>query len=175
MLLLIGPSASGKTEIANLLIKKYNMKKIVTCTTRTIRVGEIDKVHYNFLSKEEFNNLLDEDAFVETTTYNDNYYGTLKNDVADDKILILDPSGLNTFYRKMPNEVVSFYLETEEKIRKDRMIFRKDKEEDIEKRLNGDRTVFIKENIDHIDYIIDSSYLTLDELADKIYHLYINH
>ena len=34
MLILVGPSASGKTEIANILINDYHMKKVVTYTTR---------------------------------------------------------------------------------------------------------------------------------------------
>ena len=54
MLILIGPSASGKTEVAKLLAKKYNITKIVTYTTRAPRVNEVNGVDYNFVSVEEF-------------------------------------------------------------------------------------------------------------------------
>ena len=52
MLILIGPSASGKTEVAKLLAKKYNITKIVTYTTRAPRINEINGVDYNFVSVE---------------------------------------------------------------------------------------------------------------------------
>jgi guanylate kinase len=41
MLILVGPSASGKTEIANILISNYKMKNVVTYTTRPIRINEV--------------------------------------------------------------------------------------------------------------------------------------
>ena len=54
MLVLIGASASGKTEIAKILIKDYNFKKMVTTTTRRKRKGEINKVDYNFITLNKF-------------------------------------------------------------------------------------------------------------------------
>ena len=44
MLILVGHSASGKTEIANVLKKEYEMKKIITYTTRPKRINEVDDV-----------------------------------------------------------------------------------------------------------------------------------
>ena len=54
MIILIGPSASGKTSIAKELIEKYNFKKFVTNTTRKMRVGEINDIDYHFITKEQF-------------------------------------------------------------------------------------------------------------------------
>ena len=56
MLILVGPSASGKTEAVRLLISDYGMKKLVTYTTREMRSGEINHVDYHFLSREDFEN-----------------------------------------------------------------------------------------------------------------------
>ena len=70
MLILIGPSASGKTEVAKLLSSKYNITKIVTYTTRSPRVHEVNGVDYNFVTIDEFARLTQEDFFVETTFYN---------------------------------------------------------------------------------------------------------
>ena len=78
MLILIGPSASGKTEVAKLLAKKYNITKIVTYTTRTPRVNEVNGVDYNFVSVEEFAKLTEENFFVETTYYNSIFMVQLK-------------------------------------------------------------------------------------------------
>ena len=55
MLVLVGPSASGKSAIVKCLESKYGIKKFITCTTRPMRVGEVDKVDYYFMTKEEFN------------------------------------------------------------------------------------------------------------------------
>ena len=99
MLILIGPSASGKTEVAKLLALKYGITKIVTYTTRPPRVHEVNGVDYNFVSIEEFARLTEENFFVETTYYNSNYYGTAKKDIQDDKCVILDPNGLKSFLK----------------------------------------------------------------------------
>ena len=72
MLILIGPSASGKTEVAKILISKYGMQRLVTYTTRKMRTGEIGGRDYHFVTVEEFLNL-SEGEFVETTFYNGNY------------------------------------------------------------------------------------------------------
>ena len=61
MLILIGASASGKTEVAKTLAKKYNITKIVTYTTRAPRINERNGVDYNFVSVEEFAKLTSED------------------------------------------------------------------------------------------------------------------
>ena len=170
MLILVGPSASGKTEVANILINKYQMVRMITYTTRPIRVGEVDGVSYHFVTKDEFIKLKENDEFVETVFYNDNYYGTRKSDVKNNKIVILEPSGLNAFNQKMRNEVVSFYLNTNEVERINRMIYRKDKKEDIDKRIQNDRKVF--KDVKDVDYIIDNENILLTDLAGKIYNIY---
>ena len=69
MLILIGPSASGKTEVAKLLAKKYNITKIVTYTTRAPRVNEVNGVDYNFVSVEEFAKLINDEVYEQTSKY----------------------------------------------------------------------------------------------------------
>ncbi|MBO7535623.1 MAG: guanylate kinase, partial [Bacilli bacterium] len=111
MIILVGASASGKTEIAKLIIKKYGFKKMVTTTTRPMRFGEKQDIDYHFISKEEFIKRKDNHEFLETTLYNDNYYGTHKSDVGDDKILIVEVEGANAIYSELSNKVMIFYLE----------------------------------------------------------------
>ena len=54
MIVLIGASASGKTEVAKTLIYKNGFSKIVTYTTRKIRPTEKDGIDYHFVSKQQF-------------------------------------------------------------------------------------------------------------------------
>ena len=56
MIIIVGASASGKTEITKVLIKDYNYHKCVTTTTRLPRVGEVDGKDYHFLNHETFMN-----------------------------------------------------------------------------------------------------------------------
>ena len=84
MIILCGPSACGKTEVGKFLSLHFNIKKAITNTTREKRIGEVDKVDYYFTSKEDFLKMKEEDLFVETTSYNNNYYGCLKSEVGKD-------------------------------------------------------------------------------------------
>lgn len=172
MLILIGPSASGKTEVAKLLAKKYNITKIVTYTTRAPRVNEVNGVDYNFVSVDEFAKLTQEDFFVETTYYNSNYYGTAKKDIKDDKCVILDPNGLKSFLALNDERIISIFLDSDEKTRFNRMLLRKDSVEDAEKRLVNDRIAFNLANLHGISFIVNSGDITLTDLTDKVMELY---
>ncbi|MGD9604674.1 MAG: guanylate kinase [Bacilli bacterium] len=174
MLVLIGPSASGKTEVAKILISRFRMKKLITCTTRPIRPLEVNDVDYHFLNVQQFLELKEKEEFVETTFYNNNFYGTLKKEVSDEKVVVLDPNGLHAFLSKMPDKIVSVFLEAPKEERKNRMIIRKDALDEIERRLANDDVVFDETKLGKIDYIMKSYEISLDELAEKIYHLYQN-
>ena len=172
MLILIGPSASGKTEVAKLLAKKYNITKIVTYTTRAPRVNEVNGVDYNFVSVEEFAKLTQDEFFVETTYYNSNYYGTAKKDIKDDKCVILDPNGLKSFLALNDERIVSIFLDSDEKTRFNRMLLRKDSVEDAERRLVNDRIAFNLANLHGISFIVNSAEITLTDLTDQVMELY---
>ena len=172
MLILVGPSASGKTEIANILISDYHMKKVVTYTTRPIRVNEVAGVSYNFVSMDEFIKMKENDEFVETTFYNNNYYGTRKKDVSSEKIVVLDLNGLQSFQEKMPDAVFSVYLDTAEETRILRMALRGDSREQIEKRIINDRQLFDKDKI-KVNHMIKNEHTSLEKLAETIHEIYV--
>jgi guanylate kinase len=72
-----GCSGVGKgTIMKRLLMLDDSIKLSVSCTTRQPRPYEIPDVHYHFITKEEFENLIKEDGFLEYASYCDNYYGT---------------------------------------------------------------------------------------------------
>lgn len=175
MLILTGPSASGKTEIVKILIEKYNLKKLVTYTTRKPRPNEVDGVDYNFISEEEFLKLKEKNEFLETTNYNNNYYGSRISDVNYDKVVILDPSGVNVFKEILKERIVIIFLNTPEELRIERMRQRGDDEMIIEKRINNDRVTFEKDKYTHVDYVYQNEIIELDELAKQIYYRYIEH
>ncbi|OQX93988.1 MAG: hypothetical protein B6I17_00420 [Tenericutes bacterium 4572_104] len=173
MLILIGPSASGKTEAAKIMINRYPISRVVTCTTRKKRINEIDGFDYHFFTKDEFLELEKQGYFIETAKYNDNYYGTPKNELGDDKFIILEPRGLESFLKLKPCPIVAIFLKTDESVRIARMKERKDKIKDIKKRIISDRIDFDLTKIKGLDLVIDTSNISQTDLADKIYYKYI--
>ena len=79
LVILSSPSGVGKTTITKKFQQKYNNFKIsVSHTTRPHRSNEIDGVDYHFVTKKEFEKLIDEKQFYEYAKIFENYYGTLK-------------------------------------------------------------------------------------------------
>ena len=118
MFVIEAPSGTGKTTIVKrLLAEDENLNWSVSVTTRQPRAGEVDGVDYYFINDEEYNKLLQEDAFYE---YVDSQYGcrygTLRREVdgfinvGKDVLFDMDWDGLRQMRAKAPNDVVSIYL-----------------------------------------------------------------
>lgn len=172
MIILVGHSASGKTSIANDLIKRYGFKKFITYTTRKMRVGEVNDVDYHFVSKEEFIKMKDDNEFIETMEYNDNFYGSSYRDVGDNKVLIVDVRGANYFSELNNDNNVFFYVYCNEEETIKRMKLRGDKQEDIEKRLESDKELFNKSLMKKVDYEMDTSKSQIGAITDEVLRLY---
>lgn len=171
MLVLVGPSASGKTESAKIMMNRYPISRVVTCTTRPKRINEIDGFDYHFLSPEAFVLKKQQGYFVETTFYNHYHYGTPKNELGENKFIILDPKGLQSFL-KLDMPMVAIFLKTNEDVRIERMTLRKDSLKNIKARIKEDRKEFNLKHIEGLDMVIDTTNLSLSEVADLIYKNY---
>ena len=95
VLVLSGPSGAGKSSLINKIsddIGAYYFS--ISTTTRPIREGEEDGVHYHFVSKEEFEKDIAEDNFLEHALVHGNYYGTslkpVKKALSEGKLVIFD-------------------------------------------------------------------------------------
>ena len=172
MLILVGPSASGKTEAVKLLISKYNMKKLVTYTSRNMRPNEVQGVDYHFISVEDFEKKIKEDFFIEYVNYNGNYYGTSKEGLDSDKVVILEPTGLKHYLEVAKDLVKICYLRCPKEIRYQRMVVRGDSEEVINKRIDSDDVVFTKELELIATWTIDGYGESLEDMTNRIYNLY---
>lgn len=171
MLVIVGPSASGKTEISRCLIKEYNLKRVITCTTRPMRRDEVNGRDYYFLSVEEFKEGIKNNLFIEYTKYNNGYYGTYYKEIADDKIIILDRVGFLNIKKILKDKIISFYIETPLSERKMRMIKRGDTINRIYQKIEYDNQNF-PSKISGIDYYITNDTDSILESAKKIYDLY---
>lgn len=172
MIILVGASASGKTEVAKRLGCLFGMKKVVTHTTRPPRPNEVDGVDYHFVSEEEFKKLKDEGAFAETTLYNGYHYGTSKKEIADDRVLIVDPAGLKHFKSLKDRRIVSFFIDVSRRTRRQRMIARGDDPELANQRIATDDEKFNLGCICNYDFVVNNETMTIDEVACYIYEHY---
>lgn len=172
MIVLAGASASGKTEVAKTLARKYGITKMITTTTREKRVGEVDGRDYFFVTKEEFEQMLREDRFIEHTIYNDNFYGSTKDQIAPNRCVVIDPAGLRAYIALNDPTIVTFFLDSTEDTRKERMMARGDKPDLAKNRIIHDRIAFAKENIPSVDYHVDSETQSVNQVAEEIKKIY---
>lgn len=174
MLVIIGPSASGKTQIVNQLIQTYHLKKLVTYTTRPMRVGEIQDIDYHFLQKEEFEQKIKENFFLEFVKYSGNYYGTGYSDLAFDKVVIIEVEGLKKYISKVREQIKIVYIRCSKPIRRMRMMHRGDVQTEIDERLIKDDFLFHDSIRQMADLVIDSSNSNKYDDAKQIYQFYIS-
>ena len=173
MLVIVGASASGKTEIANHLVNTYHYVKSVTTTTRDMRAYEQNHIHYHFISKETFHELIKKEAFVETSEYQHALYGLQKSEVDTNKVVILDPNGCNAVFRLFPEDVCILYIQSSKELRQSRMLARGDTKAHIRKRLISDDEVFRPSKLDVIHLIIDNHHQPIHQIAQKIHTFYV--
>ena len=111
LLVISGPSGVGKGTITEVLKKSDDMSLSISYTTRKPREGEVDGIHYFFVSKDEFLNGIDNDEFLEYSNHFDNYYGTPKKFVLDklktsNVLLEIDVNGALMVKKSYPDAVL---------------------------------------------------------------------
>lgn len=148
IIVLLGFTASGKSTIQNILVNNYNYNKITEYTSRPIRENELEET-YHFISKEEFEDKIKSDFFLEYRQYNTVhglwYYGFSKEDfdnINDKSVIIIAPQNYKKIIKIYPNiKDNSYYIYVDENILKERLKLRCDNEES-ERRLKQDNIDF---------------------------------
>ncbi len=178
IIILSAPSGAGKTSLGRALMEKMpNVTWSVSHTTRPPRRGEIDGRDYHFVSRDEFQRLLDEGDFLEYAEVYGNWYGTsrsaLEKQLAEGKIVLLDIDwqGARQIRQLYPDAVSIFIMppsinELENRLRKRGQ----DAEDVIQKRLAAAKTDM--SHADEYDKVIvnDDFDTALAELIDFINH-----
>ncbi len=95
ILVLSGPSGAGKSSLINKIIDDIGECYFsISTTTRDKRDGEVDGVHYHFVTKDEFEKGIEDDEFLEYALVHGNYYGTsikpVKKALSEGKLVIFD-------------------------------------------------------------------------------------
>lgn len=159
LIVVSGPAGSGKGTVNSQLIATGDFVFSVSATTRSPRPGEIDGVNYHFIDREEFQRRIDEDGFLEYTTYCDNFYGTpLKEALAvlesgKNLILEIECDGAKNVKKIFPEAVLIMLIPPTFAIQEERLRGRAtEPEEVILKRLEKAKREI--EQLDAYDYIV---------------------
>jgi guanylate kinase len=142
LLVVSGPSGSGKSSIVRELIDRLGLEFSVSATTRLPRPGERHGVHYNFISRRDFEAMIENDELLEWAVYNNRYYGTplapIEETLADqrDILLEIEIQGARQVRRRKPDAVMYFIAPPSLEELEKRLRRRGDtSEDDIEDRL----------------------------------------
>lgn len=102
IVILVGASASGKTTLAKMLEDKAGFERVITYTTRPMREGERDGVDYNFIDKDSFDELVNDNFFAEHIYYRGWGYGTaIDVDSQTDRVVVLNPPGVRSLKKML--------------------------------------------------------------------------
>lgn len=154
------PSGAGKTSLVReVLTTMPGVALSVSHTTRPMRPGERDGVHYHFVSQEAFQEMIEAGAFLEYARVFDNYYGTSKAGVdaqlqaGQDVILEIDWQGAQQVRRLFADAVAIFILPPSREVLESRLRARgQDSEAVIARRLREMRTEISHYN--EYDYLL---------------------
>ena len=111
-----GASGVGKsTVLKHLMAQRSNLLFSVSATTRQARPGEVEGVHYYFITREQFQEMIRKDAFLEYDAHAANYYGTPLDQLEEklsrgDVILDVEPAGAKIVKQKRPEAILIFVM-----------------------------------------------------------------
>ena len=167
LLIISGPSGTGKgTLVKKLMENDPTFRFSCSVTTRKPRVGEIEGIHYYFVTDEEYDRLLAENAFLEHATVHGNRYGTLRKPVeemmqkGDNVLLDIDPQGAISVMDNASDYVSFFILPPSFEDLRVRLHTRNtDDPVEIERRLNNARGEVTK--VDRYQYSVINDDLEL--------------
>ena len=157
------PSGAGKSSLVNALIdSEPHIRVSVAHTTRAMRPGEVDGVHYHFVDHAQFTAMLEQGEFLEHAQVFDNFYGTsqraLEKTLAEgiDLILEIDWQGAQQVRKLMPQAKSIFILPPTREALRHRLTNRgQDSGEIIERRM--------REAVSEMSHYVEYDYLVIND------------
>ena len=169
-----GASGVGKsTVLSQVMAQREDLRFSVSATTRAPRPGEVEGQSYYFVSKEQFQDMIAKDAFVEFDAHMDNYYGTPKAQLEEklmqgSVILDIEPNGAFQVKKVCPEAVLIFITPPSVEELERRLRFRGDtSEEQIQ--LRQARVAWEIAQSERYDYIVIND--QVETCAEKILNI----
>ena len=169
-----GASGVGKsTVLSRVMAQRDDLRFSVSATTRKPRPGEIEGQSYYFVSKEQFQDMIAQDAFVEYDAHMDNYYGTPKSQLEEkltqgSVILDIEPNGAFNVKKSRPDAVLIFITPPSSEELERRLRSRGDTSEE-QIRLRQERVAWEIAQSEHYDYIVIND--QVEACAEKILNI----
>lgn len=191
LIILSGPSGVGKGTVRAAVFDDENCDYVysISATTRKSRPGEQDGVDYHFMSRQEFEALIDQEALLEYAEYVGNYYGTPLASIerhleeGRDVFLEIEVQGARKVREKMPEGIFIFLAPPSFKELETRLTDRGTDSDDVirERMLKAKKEVAMMEAYDYvvvndevpvavrkINAIIDCEHLKADRVVDRL-------
>lgn len=174
-----GFSGAGKGTIMKELLKRHSdtYALSISATTRNPRPGETDGVEYFFRTREEFEQMIAEDALIEYAQYVGNYYGTPKAYVEEqllagkNVILEIEIQGALKVKEKFPDALLLFVTPPSAEELKNRLVGRGTETMDVVmSRLN--RANEEAEGIEQYDYLVIND--VLEDAVEEVHQIIQN-
>ena len=170
-----GFAGTGKGTVMKELLGRYDSYALsISATTRNPRPGEVDGREYFFKTKEEFEQMIADNEFVEHACYVGNYYGTPKKYVQEqlaegkDVILEIEIQGALNIKSQFPDALLLFIAPPSADVLKSRLVGRgTETAEVIEQRLA--RAVEESKGIENYDYLVVND--DLDECVENVHQM----
>ena len=171
---LCGKSGAGKDSLMMAIfshLEKY-LNPIVSHTTRPKREKEIADKSYHFVSEDEFLTLIDENKMLETTSFNNWYYGTSIDSLSNDKINIgvFNPDGIMSLLEDDRIELEIYYITAKGKTRLIRQLNREENPDvdEIIRRYDADEIQFQKMNNIKCNIMVNETFGDYTAIVDFI-------
>ncbi len=157
------PSGAGKTSLVKALIDREKALSVtISHTTRARREGEADGVNYHFVDQKKFQNMLDENLFLEHAQVFTNWYGTSRREVqqrlesGEDVVLEIDWQGAAQVKKLIPETLAIFIVPPSLNALRQRLTGRgQDDESIISQRMQA--------AVDEISHYSDADYLIIND------------
>ena len=172
-----GASGVGKsTVLAKVMAQRDDIKFSVSATTREPRAGEVEAVSYYFVSKQQFEEMIQADAFLEYDAHMENFYGTPKAQLEEKLltghvILDIDPNGAFNVRKSRPDAVLIFIAPPSLEELERRLRSRGDTDED-QIRVRLDRVQWEMQQSKKYDYVVIND--QVETCADEILKIIAN-
>ncbi len=179
LIIFAAPSGAGKSSFIKKIIKdsKNNLELSVSATTRLPREGEIHGKDYFFISEKEFNELKNNQAFLEFANVHGHQYGTIKSFV-DERlgegihvILDIDVQGFTQIQRAITKDIVSIFIipPSFDELKRRLILRGLDSNDAIDKRLENAKKEL--EQAENFDYLVlnDDFNMAYNEITSIIF------
>ena len=169
-----GASGVGKsTVLSRVMEQREDLRFSVSATTRAPRPGEVDGESYYFVTKAEFEAMIDRGEFLEYDAHMDNYYGTPVAQARETMergsvILDIEPNGAFNVRRVMPDAVLIFIAPPSMEELQRRLAGRGDTSPE-QMKLRLERSVWEMEQSEKYDYIVIND--QVETCADEILNI----